>query len=151
LWLSELEPISVQHTPMMTLGWPHARDSNVLGQPMRICGQSFDRGIGVHGQCLLTYDLAGGFQWFVTSLGIDDSVGLPALADVTAEILVDGQVRFREPHITAGRLVGPVRVDVSGAARVELRTLFGENGAVQDRFNWAGAGLIRPRGPDAQR
>ena len=56
---------------------------------------------------------------------------------------MDGQVRHRLEHVTAGRLAGPVRIDVRGADRIELCTLFGENASIQDRFNWADAGLIR--------
>ncbi|GAG42270.1 unnamed protein product, partial [marine sediment metagenome] len=77
----------------------------------------------------------------------DSAGGTPALADVTAEIRVDGQVRHRQEHVTSGKLWGPVRIEVGGAARIELRALFGENGSVQDRFNWADAGLIRAARP----
>ena len=139
--ITELKPISIQHTPMLSLGWPYVENANVVGDRMRIAGRAFENGLGVHSESSVMYDLAGEYAWFVTFLGIDDSAG--ALADVTAEIRVDGQVRHRLEHVTAGRLAGPVRIDVRGADRIELRTLFGENASIQDRFNWADAGLIR--------
>jgi hypothetical protein len=141
VWLSALEPISVQDTPMLSLSWPYVKDANVLGGPMRLAHRGFDHGLGVHSECSLRYDLAGAYAWFVTYLGVDDSAG--PLADVTAEIQVNGQVRYRQEHIRVGQLCGPVRIDVRGAATLELRVLFGDHAAVQDRFNWADAGLIR--------
>ena len=139
--ITELKPISVQHTPMLSLGWPYVEDANVVGGRMRIAGRAFEHGLGVHSESSVMYDLAGEYAWFVTFLGIDDSAG--PLADVTAEIRVDGQVRHRREHVTAGQLAGPVRIDVRGADRIELCALFGENASIQDRFNWADAGLIR--------
>jgi len=146
--ITELPPISVQHTPMLSLPWSYVENANVLGGPMRIANRVFEHGVGVHSESSLMYDLAGEYRWFVTLFGIDDSAGgAPALADVTAEIRVDGQVRHRREHVTPGKLWGPIRIDVGGAARIELRTLFGENASIQDRFNWADAGLIRAAPP----
>ena len=144
VWITELQPISVQHTPMLSLRWPYVENANVLGDPMRIAGRAFAHGLGVHSESSLTYDLAGGYGQFVTFFGIDDSAGVtPALADVTAEVCVDGQVRHRQSRVRSGKLWGPIRIDVGGAARIELHARFGENASVQDRFNWADAGLIR--------
>jgi hypothetical protein len=141
VWLSELDAVSGQYTPMMTLDRPHLRDANAYGRPMRIGGRPFAHGIGVQAQSLLMYELAGQFRELVVCLGIDDAGG--AFSDVTAEIRVDGRSACREPNLRKGRLVGPIRIDVSGAGRIELAALFGENAGVQDCFNWADAGLVR--------
>ncbi|MFQ5412835.1 MAG: NPCBM/NEW2 domain-containing protein [Phycisphaerae bacterium] len=140
-WLSQHQPISYEHTPMLSLGWDYARDRNVLGQPIRVRGETFSRGIGVHSRSKLTYDLKGAYRAFVTSLALDDASG--PLADVTAVIQVDGQTRFTRNGIRAGDIVGPIRIDVSGAKRIELIVDFGRNGDIQDRFNWIEAALIR--------
>lgn len=146
VWISDLEPISIQHTPMLSLDWPYVKDANVLGGPLRIAHRTFQHGIGVHSESSLMYDLGGKYGWLVAHFGIDDlASGPPGLADAIAEIRVDGQVRHRQEHVAAGRLWGPVRIDVGGAARIELRVLFGENASIQDRFNWADVGLIRAR------
>ena len=141
LWLTEIEPVSVQQTPMLTVSWPYARDTNVRGGPLRVAHRVFEHGIGAHSESALLYDLAGAYTALVTHLGLDDSAG--PLADVTAEIRVDDQVRYRREHLRAGELEGPVRVDVRGAARLELRVLFGDHAAIQDRFDWCDTGLIR--------
>ncbi len=118
-----------------------AADRNVLGQPITVGGQTFQHGIGVHSRSSLTYDLKGQYSRFVTSFGIDDDSG--PHADVSVTILVDGRPRFEESHIRRGKLHGPVRLDVVKANRIELVVDFGDNGDIQDRFNWVEAALVR--------
>ena len=140
-WLGQHQPISYEHTPMLSLHWEYAADRNVLGGPIVVAGETFDHGVGVHSRSSLTYDLRGAYREFVTHLGIDDDSG-PA-ADVSAFILVDGKRRFAQDHIRRGQLFGPVRLDVTHAKRIELIVDFGDNGDIQDRFNWVEAALIR--------
>ncbi len=140
-WVSSHHPISYQHTPMLSLHWEYATDRNVLDGPIRVAGERFTRGVGVHSRSSITYDLKGAYREFVTSFGIDDDSG--PYADVTAHNLVAGQPRFVQTNVRRGRLFGPVRLDVSGAKRIELITDFGDNGDLQDRFDWIEAALIR--------
>jgi len=140
-WLSDHEPISFEHTPMLALDWDMALNRNVLGAAIVVADDRFYRGIGVHGRTRITYDLKGAYRELVTQFGIDDLSG--PLADVDVSILVDGQRRFAQSSVRRGRLHGPVRVDVTHANRIELVTDFGENGDIQDRFDWVEAALIR--------
>lgn len=139
--LSRHRPISYQHTPMLSLGWEYRNDHNVLGGPIRVAGSRFEHGVGVHSRSVLVYDLRGEYSQFVASFGIDDDSG--PYADVTVSIRVDGQRRLAEAHVRRGRLYGPVRLDIRGANRIELITDFGDNGDLQDRFNWVEPALIR--------
>ena len=126
---------------MITLTRPYVIDANVLGRPMRIADQAFDRGLGVHTESSLLYELAGRYSEFVTRLGVDDAGG--PLSDVTAEIRLDGRTAYRRTNLRHGQLVGPIRIDVRGAGRIELVTQFGENAGIQDFLDWANAGLVR--------
>lgn len=140
-WLSDQTPISVEHTPLLGLDWPYVVDRNVLGNAIRVGGETFRHGIGVHGRTRVTYDLQGRYREFVTQFGMDDDSG--TLADVDVAILVDGQRSFDRQGVRRGRLHGPIRLDVSHANRVELVTDFGANGDLQDRFDWVEPALIR--------
>jgi hypothetical protein len=139
--LSQFRPISYQHTPMLSLGWDYQDDRNVVGGPLRVGGVTFGHGVGVHSRSSLTYDLKGKYKDFVTSFGMDDDSG--PYADVSVQILIDGKRRFEQDKIRRGVLHGPVRLDVTRANRIELITDFGENGDVQDRFDWIESALIR--------
>ncbi len=141
MWLSSLTPSKYEHTPLLSLKWPYRIDKNVLGGPLSIGGRPFDSGIGVHSRSVLTYELGGQYREFTTQCGLDDAAGL--MADVSASIVVDGEVKWEERHIRGGTQPRAVRIDVSGAHMLKLWVDFGGNGDVRDRFDWADAALIR--------
>lgn len=140
-WLAALPPSSFEHTPMLTLKWPYTIDQNVLGGVLSIGGRRFKHGIGVHSRAVMSFELGGRYREFTTYCGLDDSAG--PLAGVTAVILIDGTPKWRKERIRAGSPPESVRISVQGAQTLELRVEFGENGDIQDRFDWADAALIR--------
>jgi hypothetical protein len=133
--------VSYEQSPMLGPGWEYLAGRNVLSGPILVAGVPYDRGIGVHSRSNLIFELNGEYREFVTSFGMDDDSG--PLADVTVVVLVDGQRRFEKAHVRRGSLFGPVRVDVSHAGRIELIVEYGDNGDMQDRFDWVEPGLIR--------
>jgi hypothetical protein len=126
---------------LLSLSWDYAANRNVLGGPIRVAGESFERGIGVHSRMRLVYELGGAYRTFVTQFGLDDESG--PLADVVVAVTVDGQRRFEQAHVRRGKLFGPVRIDVHDAQRLDLLVDFGDNGDLQDRFDWVEPALIR--------
>jgi hypothetical protein len=134
-------PVSYEQAPMLGPGWEYLAGLNVLSGPILVAGEPYERGIGVHSRSNLIFELNGKYREFVTSFGMDDDSG--PLADVTVVVLVDGQRRFEKAHVRRGTLFGPVRVDVSHAGRIELIVEYGDNGDMQDRFDWVEPGLIR--------
>ncbi|MBU0718221.1 MAG: NPCBM/NEW2 domain-containing protein [Planctomycetes bacterium] len=140
-WLSDREPVSYEHTPMLSLPWAFRLNRNVLGRPITVGGEKFEHGIGVHSRSVLTYDLKGAYREFVTQFGIDDDSG--PLADVSVVILVDGQRRYGQEHVQRGQFFGPIRLDTGKAKYMELVVDFGTNGSIQDRFDWINPALIR--------
>lgn len=133
--------VSYEQSPMLGPGWEYLAGRNVLSGPILVAGEPYERGIGVHSRSNLIFELNGEYREFVTSFGMDDDSG--PLADVTVVVLVDGQRRFEKAHVRHGSLFGPVRVDVSHAGRIELIVEYGDNGDMQDRFDWVEPGLIR--------
>ena len=140
-WLSDRHPVSYEQVPMLGPGWEYFAGRNVRGGPLLVAGQPYERGIGVHSRSNLVFELNGEYREFVTSFGIDDDSG--PMADVKVVILVDGQRRFEKDHIRRGNLFGPIRLDVTRAGRIELIVDYGDNGDIQDRFDWVEPGLIR--------
>lgn len=141
VWLAEVAPQHAEQTPLWSSPWEWRRDRNVRGGPLRIGGRTFRHGMGVHSQSRLVFDLEGKYRTLIVEPGVDDDSG--PYADVTARIVVDGRVRFEQTHLTRGQSAGPLRIDLAGAHQLELAVLFGDNADVQDRFDWAGAALIR--------
>ena len=140
-WLTELDPDSVEQTPMLSLHWPYKENRNVLGGMLQVGGQKFERGIGVHSRSVLTYSLKRNYRQFTTSYGIDDDSG--PYADVRVEIRLDGRPVHQLDSIRLGQCHGPFHFNVNGVDRLELIVDFGRHGAIQDRFDWIEPALVR--------
>ncbi|HRR83186.1 MAG TPA: NPCBM/NEW2 domain-containing protein, partial [Planctomycetota bacterium] len=140
-YLSDLEPSAVRETPYFDLVWSYRRDRSVDGNPLRLGGQTFRKGLGVHSRCVLTYTLGGTYRRFLATVGIDDEVGEKGNVDVAVQ--VDGVTRFERKGLTGRDQPVPVALDVTGAARLTLVVDFGGDFDICDHVDWANARLIR--------
>jgi hypothetical protein len=143
VYLSDLEPTAYEHTPFLGVSWPYTRDAAVAGGPMRLAGSTHDKGLGMHSESRLTYDLGGRYRRFEVDVGLDERTG--KRGQVRIEVLVDGKPR---PLGNSGELTaadGPLRLrlDVRGARTLTLVVRFGRFGDVQGHVNWADARVIR--------
>ena len=117
-FLSDLSPAKVEETPYFGHRMPWRRDVNLLGEPLKINGQSFDRGLAVHSRCILTYDLLGRYSRFEALLGFDDYSRGKGRVD--CRVYADGKEIYRNPDFRADR--PPVK---AGACRSRARSSFG--------------------------
>jgi hypothetical protein len=150
-WLGSLAPSEYEQSSLAGTRWPYRIDANVMDEPLSIDGRTYDRGIGLHSAARLVYYLGGDYETFVAQVGMDDSAG--SYADADFEIVVDERTAFRRTGIGCGDPPTPVRLDIGGAQRLEIRVDYGRNGDIQDRVDLADAALIRrvapPAGPTA--
>jgi hypothetical protein len=139
-YLSELKPKTYEHTPYFGLSWPFENDASVTGQDLRLAGSTYDRGIGMHTESRLTYDLEGNNEWFESLAGLDDRAG-PA-ANASVQVLVDGKPAGTA-DLTGTTSPKPLRVRIAGAHQLTLVAQFGPHGDVQGHVDWAEARLIK--------
>lgn len=144
VFLSDLTPLEARHTPFLpdARAWPMQRDRSVAGQPLRLKGREFPKGLGMHSRSTVTYDLAEKFRAFHAVVGLDDTTIGEGTA--TCAVEVDGRRVFEPPALT--RLKGPARlpiIDVSGAKRLTLTVDFGELGDSQDHVDFGDAVLLQ--------
>ena len=145
VYVSDLEPSEVKETPLFDeRPWHWRRDRSVAGNPIKMGGKVWRKGLGVHSRCDLTYDLAGKFKRFLGDVGIDDEV---AGGNVEIRIYLDGNQVFPTGQAKAvvSKKSGPVAVDVdvSGGKKLTLVVDFGEELHVNDHADWANARLTR--------
>ncbi len=141
-----LSEIKAKKTEVHSYGsevWPVVADGNVDGLDLRLGEDVYDRGIGVHSETRLSYDLGGRYSRFEALVGLDPRSGRKG--SVRIGVLVDGKDRggLEKEDLTLAK--GPVRlsVDLKGVRELTLVVGFGEGGPVQDHVNWADARLIR--------
>ena len=143
VYLSDLKAKSYQHTPFLDVSWPLVTDAAVTGRPLRLAGSTFDKGLGTHSQCRITYALDGGYRWFEALVGLDERSGKRGRARI--QVLVDGKEQDlgQMKELTAKDAPFPLRIDVRKARELTLVVRFGSFGDVEAHVNWADARLIR--------
>jgi len=138
--LTDLTPVSVKEVPFFDMKFPFRVNRAVSGKPLRLAGETYAAGLGVHSFCELTYDVAGRYKSFIALVGIDDAVRPAGSAALT--FLGDGKP-LCEPLELTGR-TGPawVRVEnLAGVRQFTIRVDYGPDGIdVADHVN-----LVAPR------
>ena len=142
-YLSDLEPKAYEHTPFMGISWPLVRDASATGRPLCLAGSTYDKGLGTHSQCRVSYALNGAYQWFETLVGLDEHTG--RRGRVRLQVLVDGKEQELQAHkeLTGKEAPLALRIDVRKARELTLVVGFGSFGDVQAHVNWGQARLIR--------
>jgi hypothetical protein len=141
-FLSDLTPTKVEETPYFGHKMPWRRDVNLLGEPLKINGQGFDRGLAVHSRCILTYDLLGKYARFEALLGFDDYSRGKGRVD--CRVFADGKEIYSNADLRADRPPVKLALPVAGAQELRLAVDFGGGQDTGDRVIWANARLYRP-------
>ena len=141
-YLSDLTPSKVEETPFFghRLSW--RRDVNLLGEPLRMNGQTYARGVAVHSRCVLTYDLNGRYSTFEALVGFDDAA--KGLGRVDCRVFADGKEIYANPDLKASGPPVQLTLPVAGAEQLRLLVDFGRGQDTGDRVIWANARLYRP-------
>jgi hypothetical protein len=139
-FLSDLQPAEVEQTPYFDRVIPWRRDCALDGTPLVFGTRVFSRGVAVHSQTRLTYDLGGHYARFMATVGID--IRLARWGDAAVQVRADDRVIFARTRLRGED--APIELDVplEGARRLTLSTEFGEGQDVGDQVIWANARLI---------
>jgi hypothetical protein len=144
VYLSDLKPRAYEHVSYLGLAWPYVADGSVAGGDLRLSSGTYDKGLGLHSQSRITYDLAGEYQYFEALVGFDES-GRSQDGSVRIKVLVDGKAQDLgfSSELTAQAGPRPVRVKLVGARALTLLVEFGRRGDVNGRIDWADARMIK--------
>ena len=113
LFLSDLDPAEYVFEPFATTRWPWRRDRSAANRPLRIGDQNFDRGIGMHSQATLTYDLPAGFSKLAAVIGIDAAAA--PLGNAVFRVTADGKEVFNSGPVTGRTAPRSIDVPIAGA------------------------------------
>jgi NPCBM/NEW2 domain len=140
-YLSELTPAKYEHTPYLGITWALSRDRNTAGGWLRLGADSFDRGIGMHSQSVVTYAVPTGATRFESSVGLDAVAGARGQVKVVAKL--DGRDAFGPVELSGEqppkRVVLPL---AAGAKELTLIVEFGRGADVQDHVDWGDARFV---------
>ncbi|MEV6172607.1 glycoside hydrolase family 2 TIM barrel-domain containing protein [Streptomyces sp. NPDC051954] len=110
------------------------------GKPLTIGGTSYDKGLGVHADSVVTLYLGGACSAFTAEVGLDDEVGDGG--STAFEVLADGKKVYGSEVLTGEDAAVSVRAPVDGAERLTLRVTDGGDGNAHDHADWGAATLL---------
>lgn len=145
-FLSDLKPTRYQYHTFDGEQFNWVADRCVTGRALTLktaVGEStFDRGVGLHSECSITYALAGKFRRFEVLAGLDAASG--RRGNAVLAIRVDGKEQSLSGDGRLATATGPldVRIDVTGAKELLITVRRGPGGNVQDHVNLADARLV---------
>jgi hypothetical protein len=146
--------------PFLSLAWPHALDANVFGGRLR-AGGVWRKGIGMHSDARLAYNIPPGARRFQAEAALDDlaeavvpTSGLapsendpPRGSAIFRVLLQDRQgawtTAFESPTLRSGDEPLAISIDLAGAARLALIVDSADRGQVRDYANWLNARLVK--------
>jgi alpha-galactosidase len=135
VWLDELD------VSRAVAGWGQTqRNKSIDGNPIRIGGKEFSRGIGTHAPGYFWLRLDGWTMEFRAFVGVDDEVGA-APGSVEFKILGDRKVLWESGVIKSGQAAQEVKVRVRGVKDLVLMVTDGGDGRNWDHADWAEAQL----------
>ncbi|MGW3045489.1 NPCBM/NEW2 domain-containing protein [Kitasatospora sp. NPDC001159] len=136
-------------TNLSDLAWSSAqtdsgtvrKDTSIDGNPIKLKGTTYPKGIGTHANSTITYNLNGAYSRFQSDTGIDDEMN--SLAAVTFEVWGDGTKLYSSPTVmTPTSPTQPVDVSLAGVHTLTLKVTAAGNGITNDHADWAGAKLL---------
>lgn len=140
-FLNDLEPAGYSFEPFGVTRWPYRYNRSVANRELRMGGRTFLRGIGIHSQAVLSYELKAGYDQLAATIGIDD--GARPLGNAIFSVLADGKEVYRSEAVTGRDEPLSILVPIKGANRLELKVDFGEEQDIGDQADWCDARLIK--------
>lgn len=140
-YLSDAQPARYEFEPFLERRWLAARDRTLSGQPIRLGGKTYEKGLTLHSRALLSYSLGGAFRRFAATIGVPDELG--AIGAATVRVIGDDKVLWEAADVRGGESPREVSVEVAGMAELSLVVEFGANLDIGDHISFANARVIR--------
>lgn len=108
------------------------------GTTITLNGQTYSRGLGVHANSTVTYNLEGKYARFISDVGVDDEVG--NAGSVIFRVVLDGKEIYNSALMTSATVTKSVDVDVKGGQQLQLIVMQDADNGL-DHASWGGARL----------
>lgn len=140
VYLSDLEPLKVEETPILADLYRYRRDKNLEGGTLSVGRRVYEKGLALHSRTILEYDIKG-YTSFRCVLGLDDAMAGSAHALVRIEgddkVLLSTSINSRENKPQH------VNLDIKGVQKLRIVVDYGEDLDLGDHINLADARLIK--------
>jgi hypothetical protein len=124
-----------------TAGWGTTQlDETIVGNPLKIRGVTYAKGLGTHADSQIVYNLNGAYISFSATVGVDDEA--KGVGSVQFQVVGDGVVLFDSGVVTNNDPAASVNISVAGVKTLTLLASNGGDGIDYDHADWADAKLL---------
>ena len=138
VWLDEMAPLSIQQEYSSL-----RRRLSVEGNPLRIAGRGYTRGLGTHARSENVYRLDNRYQRFEAEVGVD--VVKKVLGSVVFQVVADGHKLFDSGVVRGKQAARKISASLEGVEELQLIVTDAGDGISCDHADWADARLIGNR------
>ena len=110
------------------------------GKILTLAGKTYTKGLGVHADSNVSYNLNGAYSTFTAEIGVDDEVG--DNGSIIFQVLGDDVILFESGIFSGASATQIISVDVRGKKVLRLKVLSGTDGNGYDHADWADAKLL---------
>jgi len=123
-------------------GWGELSiNKSVQGNSLKVGGVEHEKGLGTHAQSSWKYTIPEGYNYFETSIGLDDGV-IPGENLAVFVVKGDEKELYRSDPMKPGQAAVSVKVSVTGIQEIFLITEDGGDGVQGDVTDWLNPVLI---------
>ncbi len=141
-FLSDLKPTAEEQLPLVTIPLPAQRDKSVLGKPLTLGKQVFEKGLGVHARSSLTFATDKKWDVLAATIGIDAEAA--GKGDCVFSVLADGQPLFSR-RLTGSDPPYEFELPIVNRSSITLVVEPGEGLDLADHADWCDARLVKSR------
>ena len=110
------------------------------GHTISLNGTKYAKGLGVHANSSLTYNLGGKYKTFSAVVGVDDEVS--GDGSVIFQVFTDNGVKLYDSGVMKGSDAGKaIKLNVSGKQTLRLVVTDAGDGNAYDHADWANANV----------
>jgi hypothetical protein len=120
------------------------KDKSVAGNPLRLGGKSYPKGLGTHNESVIEYTLSQPYDYFLADIGIDDEV-TSERAHSGFKVLGDGVPLYDSGLMTASSETKSLKVCIRGVKTLTLQVYRGPHTKLDGHADWADARLLGSR------
>jgi hypothetical protein len=140
VFLSDLKPLAEEQRSIAFLDVPWQKDRSVQGRTLTLGQRTFEKGIGCHAECRLTFAADGKWDVLAAVIGIDaETMGK---GDCVFSVLADGEAVFTR-RVKGTDSPQEIQVDIPRAKQIVLVVESGAGLDLGDHADWCDVRFIK--------